>query len=76
MHFERGRDLQRAVHYRHHAAENAARRFDYREVIKHAARGLELLSTRPLSSERLQQEITLRNMLEAAYMATQGDKEN
>lgn len=40
MHFERGRDARRAVHYCRQAAENAARRLAYREVTVHLTTAL------------------------------------
>jgi len=72
VHFERGRDLQRAIRYRYDAADNAARRFGYQEAISHLLRGLELLSTSPSTPERAQQELAFQSALGAAHLATQG----
>jgi predicted ATPase len=47
MHFERGSDYKRAAKYLQQAADNAIRRFAYREAVGLARRGLELLSKVP-----------------------------
>lgn len=72
VHFERGRNVQRAVLYRYYAADNAMYRFGYQEAISHLTTGLELLSTQPAAPERDQQEIALQSTLGAARLATQG----
>ena len=72
VHFERGRDLPRAVQHYQHAAENAMRRFGYQEAIVHLSKGLALLATQADSPERAKQEIALQSTLGAASMATQG----
>jgi predicted ATPase len=72
VHFERGRNVQRAVLYRYHAADNAMYRFGHQEAIAHLTTGLELLSTQPATPERDQQEIALQSALGAARLATQG----
>lgn len=72
VHFERGRNFQRAVHYRRHAAETALQRYAYQEAIEHLTIGLELLKPLPPSDERMQQEISFCSALGTALTATQG----
>jgi predicted ATPase len=72
LHFERGRDYQRAVRYRQSAAEQALRRSAYHEAIVHCRQGLELLAALPDTSERIQHELTLLMTLGPVLMATQG----
>jgi DNA-binding winged helix-turn-helix (wHTH) protein/predicted ATPase len=69
MHFEQGRDFERAVRYRQQAADNGLRHNGHREAASHATRALELLQTIPESPERLQQELALHTMLGAALVA-------
>ncbi len=71
-HFEQGRDVQRAIHYRRQAAKNATQRCGYHEAINHLSKGLTLLPQLPNTHERVRQEIALQSALGAAYMATQG----
>ncbi len=72
MHFEQGRDFQRAVKYLRQAAENAARRYAYQDAVALARRGLELLRTPPDSAERARQELPLQLTLGMSLMATRG----
>jgi DNA-binding winged helix-turn-helix (wHTH) protein/tetratricopeptide (TPR) repeat protein len=72
LHFEKGRDYQRAVRYRQTAAEQALRRSAYHEAVVHCRHGLELLAALPDTSDRVQQELTLRMTLGPVLMATQG----
>jgi predicted ATPase len=60
MHFERGRDFQRAVKYLRQAAETAWRCGDYQEAERLFTKGLELLQTWPSGEERFEQELELR----------------
>src|SRR5262249_23549547 len=46
LHFEHGRDVDRAVQYRREAGQHALQRHGYREAAEHATRGLELLKAR------------------------------
>src|SRR5262249_47750085 len=66
VHFEQGRDVERAVRYRRHAAENALRHQAHQEAATHATRALELLATFPESPERVRHELALQTMLGAA----------
>jgi predicted ATPase len=70
MHFERGRDYYRAVHYLHRAGENAIRRNAYREAMLHLTHGLELLTHLPDTPERARQELSLQVALSLPLMAT------
>ena len=72
MHFERGRDWQRAVHYLQRAAENALRRYAYAEAIAHCTRGLEVLQSLPDTPERTRQELALQLALGQALFAIKG----
>src|SRR5262245_64583435 len=57
VHFERGRDWQRAVQYLQQAVQNAAQRHAPQEVIALGTKGLELLATLPGTPARAQQEL-------------------
>jgi predicted ATPase/DNA-binding winged helix-turn-helix (wHTH) protein len=72
MHFEQGRDLERAVHYRTRAGENALRQHGYREAAGHAARAIELVARLPAATGRAEQELSLQVTLGAALTATEG----
>jgi DNA-binding winged helix-turn-helix (wHTH) protein/predicted ATPase len=72
MHFEHGRDFERAVQYHRLAADGALRRNAYREAASHATRALELLTALPASPRRSRQELTVQTVLGAAAIATSG----
>ncbi|HSF32438.1 MAG TPA: AAA family ATPase [Candidatus Tectomicrobia bacterium] len=72
VHFERGRDLSRAVRYRQQAADRALQRHAYREAIAHFTTALALLEALPDTPGRVQQEIELRIALGPALMAARG----
>ena len=72
MHFERGRDFERALQYRRQAGENALRQHGYREAATHATRALDLLRTLPDAEQRAHQELSFQVMLAAALTATRG----
>ena len=72
MHFARGRDASRAVHYLHDAADNALQRSAYQEAITHLTQGLELLTSLPDASERAQHELRFLTKLGLAFVATKG----
>lgn len=72
VHFERGQDYQHAARYLQKAADNAIRRFAYREGVALAQRGLELLAKLPDSAERAQQELCLQLTLGVPLIATEG----
>jgi predicted ATPase/DNA-binding winged helix-turn-helix (wHTH) protein len=72
MHFEQGRDYKRAVKYLQQAADNAIRRFAYREAVGLGRRGLELLGRLPDTPERAEQELCLHVTLGMPLIATEG----
>ena len=72
MHFERGRDLTRAVQYLGKAGKTAIRRSAHQEAIAHLTKGLDLLATFPETPERAQQELQLRLALIESLRATKG----
>src|SRR5207249_1484364 len=59
VHFEQGREPHKAIHFRHHAGENAVWRNAYIEGIAHFSQGLELLHTLPHTPVHRQQELAL-----------------
>lgn len=69
MHFDAGRDLERALRYRVQAADNALRHYGHREAAQHARRAVELLETMPESTERLRQELVIQTMLGNSLIA-------
>jgi DNA-binding winged helix-turn-helix (wHTH) protein/predicted ATPase len=72
VHFERGRDFERAARYRRQAGEHALHQHAYGEAADHATRGLDFLRTLPDSRERTQEKLTLQLTLGSALTATQG----
>ncbi len=71
-HFERGGEIERAVHAWQQAGEQAARRNSYHEAIAALRRGLALLARQPDSLEHIQHEITLQLHLGELLMAAKG----
>ena len=61
-----------AIGYWQQAGQAAARRSANQEAVRHLRTGLELLSTRPDSSTRTQQELALHMALGPVLMATRG----
>jgi predicted ATPase len=72
LHFEHGRDLERAAQYRRQAAEHALRQHAYRESADHARRALDLLRRLPDVFERDQHELTILVTLGTALTAMKG----
>lgn len=72
VHFEQGREYQRAVLYLQLVGENGVRRSAYGEAVNHFTKGLELLKTLPDTSERAQKELLLQMPLGSALMAAKG----
>ena len=68
VHFEQSRDLVRAVKYLQIAAENAARRSADHEAATLARRGFELLKTLPDAAERVEQETSLRELIDRSSL--------
>jgi DNA-binding winged helix-turn-helix (wHTH) protein/predicted ATPase len=72
VHFEHGRDFERAVRYRRQAGEHALHQHAYGEAADHATRALDLLRSLPDSRERAPQTLALQVTLGTALTATQG----
>lgn len=72
MHFERGRESRRAVHYLKTAGEIATQRSAAHEAVVHLTRALELLRARPDDAERAEQEVALQIALGGPLMAVKG----
>jgi DNA-binding winged helix-turn-helix (wHTH) protein/predicted ATPase len=72
VHFERGGETRRAVHYLHEAADNALQRSAYQEAITHLTHGLKLVPSSPDAAERAQYELRLLTNLGLAFVATRG----
>jgi len=72
MHFDRGRDYERAARHFQQAANNAIRRFAYREAVGLARRGLELLRQLPNTAKRAEQELLMQLTLGVPLIATEG----
>jgi DNA-binding winged helix-turn-helix (wHTH) protein/predicted ATPase len=72
VHFERGRDYQRAVRYLRSAGENALLRSAYREAIAHLTRALALLRDLPQTREALIDALETRIALSPALIALKG----
>jgi tetratricopeptide (TPR) repeat protein len=72
VHFERGRDIQRAVQYLRDAGKNAMRRGALQEAITLFTKGLALLNSMPESPERIRQELQLHLALSAPLMMMKG----
>jgi DNA-binding winged helix-turn-helix (wHTH) protein/predicted ATPase len=72
MHFELGSNYQQAAKYLQQAADNANRRFAYKEAVGLARRGLALLERLPDTPERAQQELSLQLTLGVPLIATEG----
>ena len=72
MHFDRGRDIGKAVRYLTQAARTARRRHGTRELVSQVRHALALLETLPDSTERARQEAELWTMLGATLLMTRG----
>jgi len=72
VHFERGGELPRAVHYWRQAGDNAVRRNAHHEAIAAVRKGLALLATSPESLERSQHELALQLTLGELLSAVRG----
>jgi hypothetical protein len=70
IHFERGQDYARAVHYCYQAGQHARQRFAAAEAIRHFRHGLALLALLPETRERQQHELSLLLALGMALWAT------
>jgi predicted ATPase len=72
VHFEHGRDFDRAALYRGQAGEHALHQHAYREAAEHATRGLASLRALPDSPERARRELALQVTRGAGLTATEG----
>jgi predicted ATPase len=72
VHFERGGEVQRAVHYWQQAGDTAARRNAYHEAIAALTKGLALLAALPESPARVQYELALLLALAEPLLAVKG----
>src|SRR5262249_54922113 len=72
VHFEHGRDYDRAMQYLQRTAATAIQRHAHREAMAYLRRALELLTTLPETPERAWQELSLLIALGATLAATQG----
>jgi len=72
VHFEHGRDFERAARYRRQAGEHALHQHAYGEAADHATRALESLRALPDSRERTHETLALQVTLGSALTATQG----
>jgi DNA-binding winged helix-turn-helix (wHTH) protein/tetratricopeptide (TPR) repeat protein len=72
VHFEEGRDFQRAVRYLGQAAQSALWTYAYHEACEHLTKSLALLARFPESPERTHQELSLQIGLSLSLMHTRG----
>lgn len=72
LHFQRARDVNRAIRYLDLAAAQAIGRSAYREAVRHFAVALELLEQMPASPDRDRIELDLRARLAPSLIATRG----
>lgn len=72
LHFEQGRDADRAARYLEQAAANALRRSAAAEAVALLTHGIDVLSTLPDTDERQQRELTMQSVLGAALTITEG----
>jgi len=72
MHFERGRDVSRAIRYLRLAGEIATQRSAAREAVGHLTRALDLLQVEPDTPQRAEQEVALQVALGGPLMAMKG----
>jgi predicted ATPase len=72
LHFERGGETLRAVHYLQEAGDNAARRHAYHEAVAALTKGLALLATLSDSPACIQPELALQLALGELLMMVKG----
>jgi Predicted ATPase len=72
MHFERGRDYKRAANYFQQTADNAIRRFAYREAVTLARRGIELIGKLAETDQCKRAELCLQLTLGVPLIAIEG----
>ncbi len=72
MHFQRAREVPRAIRYLHRAGHIATQRSAAREAVTHLTQALELIGALPDSPSRTQEEIALQIALGPPLMAMEG----
>jgi DNA-binding winged helix-turn-helix (wHTH) protein/tetratricopeptide (TPR) repeat protein len=72
LHFERGRDYERAARYLRDSGEAALRQSAYREAVDHLMRALELVQRLPESEDRMGLELELRVLVVPPLRITRG----
>jgi predicted ATPase len=72
VHFEHGRDYNRAVQYLQHAAATAIQRHAHREAMAYLQRALALLQAMPEIPQRFRHELAVQLALGPALMVTRG----
>lgn len=72
VHFEEGRDYQRAVRCLQQAAQNVQRFAAHQDALRHLTKGLELLDALPDTTERTQDELGLQVLLGLSLAAGHG----
>jgi tetratricopeptide (TPR) repeat protein len=72
VHFERGRDLHKAVQYLQQAGKNDVQRSAYHDAVQQFTKGLDLLATLPDTPERLRCALELHMDLGGALTVTKG----
>jgi DNA-binding winged helix-turn-helix (wHTH) protein/predicted ATPase len=72
VHFEYGRDYNRAVQYLQHAAATAIQRYAHREAMAYLQRALTLLQAMAETPQRFQHELAVQLALGPALMVTRG----
>ena len=72
LHFEQGRDPDRAAKYLEQAAANALRRSAAAEAVGLLAHGIDVLMTLPDTQERQRRELAMQSALGAALTITEG----
>ena len=72
VHFERGRDIERAIQYYQQAGEVAKQYSAYREAAVHFSSAIALLVTQPETAPRDEHELLLQSLLGQALVAAQG----
>jgi predicted ATPase len=71
-HWQQGQDPAQAVRYRRYAAEQAVRRYAYREAVAHLTTALDLLAPLSKTPARVQEELSLHLALGVALLTLQG----
>jgi predicted ATPase len=71
-HYTEASLIEKAVRYWYHAGQRASERSAHLEAIRHLTRGLEVLTTVPETSERLQQELDIQIALVPVWMVIKG----